>query len=676
MSKQSMINQSTRTIRGRIVRDAVRRFPNLPTLTLAKYVNERYGTYFENDLEAIRANIRYYRGQLGKKNRKAAKDKHLFTDKVALPPTWRGIKTDYKLKEGLWFVISDIHVPFHEPKAIESAFSAAQAEKVDGVLINGDLQDCSALSYWLTANRDFNAEVELVIDFLDFLRQEFPKQQIVYKPGNHECFDTETEILTKRGWIKGINLLETDNVATLNINTFEIEYQRPLKITTYPYSGQMIRITGTRTDLKVTPNHRLLFRPSGSGKNGKWRISELGDIHTGKNRIALPMAGITRRKDYQMISDDEIKIAAWILTDGNIRRRGSTGNGIRNRKINFPARYTIYQSEKKVKSITDILDRLEWKYSISKERRITKAICGKKLKTKPLASYCIYLIGEANNLAEVIVPTKDKLPDWVNKLSNRQFTLFLSSVVDGDGSRHPSAPKTSWMVYGTKSFLDQLQGAALQYGYRTSISEYRPDTWRLNINPGYVTHLDNFAWHITKETYMDQVWCATVPNDTLVVRRNGKVTITGNSRLPRYYITHAPELADSPLACMETLLGFEERKIEFLDYFQKVMAGMLPIIHGHEIRAISRAVNPARGLYLKAKTFCACSHCHTPSMHSAKDIHGNLLTTWSFGCLCDLEPDWNPFGNDWGWGFAFVNIEKDGSFEVVNRRILPNGSVV
>jgi len=334
MSKQSVIDKPTRAIRGRIARDAVRRFPNLPTLTLAKYINERYGTYFENDLEAIRANIRYYRGQLGKKNRRAAKDKHLFTDKVTLPPTWRGIKTDYKLKEGLWFVISDIHVPFHEPKAIESAFSAAQAEKVDGVLINGDLQDCSALSYWQTANRDFNAEVELVIDFLDFLRQEFPKQQIVYKPGNHEY------------------------------------------------------------------------------------------------------------------------------------------------------------------------------------------------------------------------------------------------------------------------------------------------------------------------------------------------------RLPRYYITHAPELADTPLACMETLLGFEERKIEFLDYFQKVMAGMLPIIHGHEIRAISRAVNPARGLYLKAKTFCACSHCHTPSMHPAKDIHGNLLTTWSFGCLCDLEPDWNPFGNDWGWGFAFVNVEKDGNFEVVNKRILPNGKVV
>ena len=36
-----------------------------------------------------------------------------------------------------------------------------------------------------------------------------------------------------------------------------------------------------------------------------------------------------------------------------------------------------------------------------------------------------------------------------------------------------------------------------------------------------------------------------------------------------------------------------------------------------------------------------------------------------------------PFdGNNWNWGFAFVNVEEDGNFEVTNRRILSNGKVV
>lgn len=146
-------------------------------------------------------------------------------------------------------------------------------------------------------------------------------------------------------------------------------------------------------------------------------------------------------------------------------------------------------------------------------------------------------------------------------------------------------------------------------------------------------------------------------------------------RLPRYYVSKAPELALSPLAAMETILGFEERHIEFLDYFQIIMAGDLPIIHGHEYPNISKAVNAARGLYLRTKTYAACSHCHSTSMHTPKNIKGELLTTWSFGCLCDLNPDYNPFG-DTNWGFALINVEKNGDFEVENRRILPSGKVV
>ena len=127
---------------------------------------------------------------------------------------------------------------------------------------------------------------------------------------------------------------------------------------------------------------------------------------------------------------------------------------------------------------------------------------------------------------------------------------------------------------------------------------------------------------------------------------------------------------------METLLGFEERNIEFLDYNQKVYAGELPIIHGHEVQHLQTMVNPARGLFLKTKTFSACSHCHRNSEHSTRDINDVMLTTWSFGCLCDLSPDYNPIGNEWNWGFALINVEDKGFFEVENRRILPNGKIV
>jgi predicted phosphodiesterase len=320
--------------KAQIIRDAVRRFPNLGNRSIARYILGSYGDLFDNDLEKIRNRVRVIRGKNGNKNRANLIDKSLYGDTpVNIPKTWRKTRTSYKLPPGLWLVLSDLHVPYHEPIPIEAAIQYGHSQKVSGIFINGDFQDCTGISFWYKERRDFMKEVEATIDMFDWLRQEFPKSSIVYKPGNHEY------------------------------------------------------------------------------------------------------------------------------------------------------------------------------------------------------------------------------------------------------------------------------------------------------------------------------------------------------RLPRYYVAHAPELIETPLAAMETLLGFEERNIEFLDYHQKVMAGELPIIHGHEYPSISKTVNMARGLFLKTKTFAACSHGHSTSEHSVRDINDMMLTTWSFGCLCDLHPDWNPF-SDWNWGFALINIEPNGFFEVENRRILPNGKVV
>jgi len=319
-----------------IVRDTVRRFYHLPVRTIARYLINEYGDLFDGDLEKARTAVRYALGKCGERNREYSTHKELFRDdaaKVQMPRTWRVKRTPYRLPAGLWGVLSDVHIPMHEPEPLEGALQYMEAQKVDGLFLNGDMFDCASVSYWPSVKRDFNKELTLFIDFIDVLRYRFSGKPIVYKPGNHEY------------------------------------------------------------------------------------------------------------------------------------------------------------------------------------------------------------------------------------------------------------------------------------------------------------------------------------------------------RLPRYFLAHAPELAATPFAAMETVMGFEERDIEFLDYFQPVMAGKLPVLHGHEIRNIQRTVNPARGLFLKAKNFAACSHCHTTSSHTTRDITGNVITTWSFGCLCDLQPEYNPFGNDWNWGFALINVHDNGSFEVENKRIMPSGNV-
>ncbi len=146
-------------------------------------------------------------------------------------------------------------------------------------------------------------------------------------------------------------------------------------------------------------------------------------------------------------------------------------------------------------------------------------------------------------------------------------------------------------------------------------------------------------------------------------------------RLPAKYYKNVPELAGIPLAAMDAVLDLEGRGIETVEYTQLTMAGKLPIYHGHEFKICS-TISPARGLFLKTATYGACAHFHQTSMHPGKNVFDELLTTHSFGCLCDLHPDWNPWGNQWNWGTALINVEKNGFFEIENKRILSNGKIV
>jgi predicted phosphodiesterase len=99
----------------------------------------------------------------------------------------------------------------------------------------------------------------------------------------------------------------------------------------------------------------------------------------------------------------------------------------------------------------------------------------------------------------------------------------------------------------------------------------------------------------------------------------------------------------------------------------------LNIVHGHEFgKAVFSPVNPARGLYTKAKECAIQGHLHQTSSHTEKTMDSRLIATWSVGCLCDLSPEYARY-NNWNHGYAIIDRKKDG-FQVQNKRII-NGQV-
>ena len=135
-------------------------------------------------------------------------------------------------------------------------------------------------------------------------------------------------------------------------------------------------------------------------------------------------------------------------------------------------------------------------------------------------------------------------------------------------------------------------------------------------------------------------------------------------RYESYMLNKAPEMLDVPHFAFENVYEIDALDIDLVDDRRIVSVGDLNLLHGHEVmRGKSTPVNPARMLFLKAKTYAMMGHLHQASYHPGKDLNDRVVACWSTGCLCDLHPRYAPY-NEWAHGFAIVTTEKDGTFEV------------
>ncbi len=86
----------------------------------------------------------------------------------------------------------------------------------------------------------------------------------------YECYDEETEVLTKEGWKLFKDLEPEEEVLTLNQETGEQEWQKPIKYLEYDYSDAMFKLTlADGSKLLVSPEHKVygLMRDKSSSKS-------------------------------------------------------------------------------------------------------------------------------------------------------------------------------------------------------------------------------------------------------------------------------------------------------------------------------------------------------------------------------------------------------------------------
>jgi len=130
----------------------------------------------------------------------------------------------------------------------------------------------------------------------------------------------------------------------------------------------------------------------------------------------------------------------------------------------------------------------------------------------------------------------------------------------------------------------------------------------------------------------------------------------------------AGEIADVNEFNLSEIIKARAEGIEVIGDKRIIKAGDLNIIHGHEFGgSVFSPVNIARGLFLRAKVSAIQGHNHQTSEHTESNMNGQIITTWSQGCLCELHPAYLPI-NKWNHGFSMVDVDNT-DFEVRNLRI-------
>jgi len=156
-----------------------------------------------------------------------------------------------------------------------------------------------------------------------------------------------------------------------------------------------------------------------------------------------------------------------------------------------------------------------------------------------------------------------------------------------------------------------------------------------------------------------------------------KVYKAGNheERWDHFIWNNAPVFADMEYMRMDELLNLKAWKCEWVADQRIVMAGKLPIIHGHELgRSTFSPVNQARGAFMRTLHTLLVGHGHRTSTHTEPDMMGSETTCWSTGCLCDLTPEYARV-NKWNWGFCTLDVFKSEEFQLENYRINRDGKV-
>jgi len=327
------------------------------------------------------------------------------------------------------------------------------------------------------------------------------------------CFDEKTEILTNEGWKNYNQITDTEIVATYNRVLDKLEYQKIDKLYIYSNYSELYHLKSRDIDLMVTDKHGLWATKSGSNK---WFETTAEDAAT-KSRLSYK-AGAIHNECKLNENDSFINLIAWIMAEGHFEKQNGKISQIRIAQSDAP--------DGRLERLKSDIANCGIKYSCTKRYNAGSIEHGQ------YRNYDAYRInlhdpkGDVrakifNYLDENKTPTR-----LLANMSSSQLESFLTTYIWADGTFNKASKNSYQVASNRQDHIDFLQEISARLGYRTSTSHNNGMRY-LTINTRNLVQADKSHW--TKVKYSGHVWCVSVPNGTLLVRRGGHTIITLNT---------------------------------------------------------------------------------------------------------------------------------------------------
>lgn len=358
----------------------------------------------------------------------------------------------------------------------------------------------SGIFSYVSDSYDYWRVLTLILPILKsvILRRE---GKLVIRP---DCYSSDTEVLTNRGFILFKDLTTDDQVAQV-LDDGSYEFVTPLKIVNENYKGKMYHFKDHhgKVDQLVTPNHRMIYK--------------------------------------QINSSDHSKVVEKIVYAEDMKKRGNC--------LNYFERSA--KAQNKGKSLTP-LERLNIafqadgcyrigcnntiRFSFSKQRKITRLTT---ILTEAAIPFKIYNLSNGQKEFNITLDKNLVAKDfsWVNiaDLCSNWCEEFLEELKHWDGSIRNAGRFKYDTTTESCSKIVELVAISAGKGVLTSQAKDARQNHFLDVFTSNILANNTCggqSWTKKEVDYEGTVHCVQVPTGRLIVKRNKSIMVCGNSGDP------------------------------------------------------------------------------------------------------------------------------------------------